>query len=1051
MAEQVFNSPGFFEREIDLSQRQEKISGVPAGVISPAQMGPAFVPVTVGTFSNFKTQFGTLDTKYFGPYAANEFLKNRGALTFVRVLGAGANDATSDIETTRARGTVKNAGFTIVPSAVPGVQDSAVGRHQGAVQFIVARHFVSSSESVAYPIFTDNDSFNVSGLHTAGDTVNLVRGVVMMASGTRMLAMDMTGSWSNPGSIGDVAQVGITTDKYNKKFKLVISSSAGAGFATTDGFAGLKIITASLDPSSDAYISKVLNTDPEKFSSTEHLLYADFAVEDELATIDTSSGASVGILSGSSNSSSVSGDTSVVFRKLFGRFDTRYTAPRTPSFISQPFGLTEYELFYVESISDGAYANTQFKISISNIRASTDSKNPYGTFTLLVRKFSDSDTNPAIIEQFSNCDLNPKSKNYIAKVIGDVKNTFNFDAESDDERRIVMTGKYSNKSKYIRVVMNQDVENGNVPAKCLPFGFRGIETLKTTNTLTDSGTGLTNQQGSVLGETLAGRLGGLTKKTTSDLASAITGSVIPPLPFRYKVTRGAAKNDVDDGAMLAGAPGASEIVDSRFYWGVKFERLPLTGTFNDAILSPNAGDSINPLVEAYTKFIGIKKLDALVTGSGADAFNNNKFTLARVALSTTTSRYTDTEITGSATEHMRDAAYIRNGKPDTTEYKIGDGVTTNRITLATLLAQTSSVTFNKFVDFAKFSTLMYGGFDGLNILDKNAARMNDKGASSDTGGGASTAYTSPGLSSNVAGAGKYNNTVSSYKTAINIMTDPIQSKINVLTIPGIRDSIVTDHAATSVKNYGQALYVMDVAEYDDNTNRLFDDSTTKPDVNKTSEQFEGRAIDNNYVASYFPNVMIVDTVNNRTVEVPASVAALAALGINDRFSYAWFAPAGFNRAALDFVVNVDVRLSTADRNRLQSARLNPIATFPQQGFVIFGQKTLQMAKSALDRVNVRRLLIEIKRAVGEVAESITFEQNTPATRTLFISKVKPILASIQKNSGVEEFTVVMDESNNTDEDVDSNRLNGRIVVVPTKAVEYIAIDFVITSSGVSFA
>jgi phage tail sheath protein FI len=244
---------------------------------------------------------------------------------------------------------------------------------------------------------------------------------------------------------------------------------------------------------------------------------------------------------------------------------------------------------------------------------------------------------------------------------------------------------------------------------------------------------------------------------------------------------------------------------------------------------------------------------------------------------------------------------------------------------------------------------------------------------------------------------------------------------------------------------------MDLAEYDDNINRLFDDSTVKPDVNRTAEQFEGRAVDNNYVATYFPNVTITDTVNNRILEVPASVAVIAALAINDRFAYAWFAPAGFNRAALDFVKNVDVRLDTSDKNRLQDARINPIATFPRQGFVIFGQKTLQMAKSALDRVNVRRLMIEVKRAISEVAETIVFEQNTQETRNSFLSRVKPILATIQSNSGIEEFKVVMDETNNTDEDIETNKLNGRIVVVPTRAAEYIAIDFIITNSGVSFA
>ena len=130
--------------------------------------------------------------------------------------------------------------------------------------------------------------------------------------------------------------------------------------------------------------------------------------------------------------------------------------------------------------------------------------------------------------------------------------------------------------------------------------------------------------------------------------------------------------------------------------------------------------------------------------------------------------------------------------------------------------------------------------------------------------------------------------------------------------------------------------------------------------------------------------------------------------------------------------------------------MNPIATFPRNGFVIFGQKTLQQAKSALDRINVRRLLLEVKRQVVRVADRILFEPNTPQTRATFVGRVTPLLSVIQAQAGIEQFKVVMDNTNNTSADVESNRLNGRIIVVPTRAVEFIAIDFIITNSGVQF-
>jgi hypothetical protein len=345
---------------------------------------------------------------------------------------------------------------------------------------------------------------------------------------------------------------------------------------------------------------------------------------------------------------------------------------------------------------------------------------------------------------------------------------------------------------------------------------------------------------------------------------------------------------------------------------------------------------------------------------------------------------------------------------------------------------------------------MYGGYDGVNFLDRDARRMNDKASSFDGGGGAELAYVAPGLLINPNGSGQSNSTVLSYKTAVDIMTDPMTINTNILVIPGIRETFVTDYAMKKVRDYGLAFYVMDIATYDDTAVRLYDDSTTRPDVDKTASALDARAIDNNYAGTYFPNVFIDDTVNKRRLKVPASVAAMGALAFNDRVAYPWFAPAGFNRAALDFVTNVEVRLNVSDRDRLYESRINPIATFPRLGFVIYGQKTLQVNKSALDRVNVRRLLLEVKRIIIGIANRIVFEQNTPEVRNKFVADTVLQLGLIQAQAGIESFKVICNETNNTQEDVDLNRLNGRIVVVPTRVIEFIAIDFIITNSGVQF-
>jgi phage tail sheath protein FI len=184
--------------------------------------------------------------------------------------------------------------------------------------------------------------------------------------------------------------------------------------------------------------------------------------------------------------------------------------------------------------------------------------------------------------------------------------------------------------------------------------------------------------------------------------------------------------------------------------------------------------------------------------------------------------------------------------------------------------------------------------------------------------------------------------------------------------------------------------------------------------------------------------------------MPASIAALAAIGYNDAVTYPWYAPAGFNRGALSFVTNTAVKLNSADRDFLYDNRLNPITSFPGTGYVIFGQKTLQISKSALDRVNVRRLVNEVKRVVSNVATTFLFEQNNATTRAAFVAKITPLLSLIQTQQGIDGFRVIVDETNNTQADYIANRLNGRIIITPTRVVEFISIDFVVTDNSAMF-
>lgn len=1007
MAEQTFRSPNFYDREIDLSVRTSGGPvGVPAGIIGTSLKGPAFVPVTVANFSEFRDMFGDLNSKHFGPYAVNEWLKSRGAVTFLKVLGAGSNSTEAHISTTETTGRVQKAGVKFVGTAVTA---DAYGRHQGCVQFIASRDTLRAEESVGMPMFTENDSM------TGATAVNLIKAVLFMPSTARAGVFDgnqAIQSWISQSIDDDGALFS------SGKFKLAISSTLGSTFATTDGVAGVKVYSASLNPSDSDYIGKILNTDPDRFYNDQHYLYAHFPVDDEIAypTI-------VGVLSGSANTSPTSGESTTTFRDAFGAYDTRYRSPITSWFISQPFGKTEHELFRFEAIDDGEYANSLYKISISNVKMSEDDSYRYGTFTVEVRSWEDNDLNKNAIEVFANCSLDPNADNYVAKVVGDRKIKFNFDTSIEEEKRLVVNGKYKNNSKYVRIVMSDAVEKKYVPDTSLPFGFKGPQMLKTTDTFTDAAP-----------VAALARVVGAFDPGQPNEQCALSGSIIPPIPFRHKVTKGAMLS-----SSWPGQASSVEITNPLYYWGVKFER-------NNSPMNPNVTTTENEIVKNMTKFFGLEKLDVLTTGSGGDTLNNNKFSLSKVVLPNTSL----THLTSTISEHMKEAAYVRNAVLDPTDYTYTDATLGQRITFGTLVAQTSSINFNRFSQFAKFTTFMQGGWDGNNLVDKNAREMTDRASSMDAGGGAITTYVPSGFSSNINGSGVNNNAVASYKTAVDIMTDPMIVNVNVLSIPGQRESYITDHAADRVKDYGLALYVMDIPEYDESSVRLYNDDTARPDVDKTAEVFAGRAIDNSFCATYFPDVYIEDEINKYMVKSPASIAAVSAIAFNDKVSYPWFAPAGFNRASLDFVKNVRVRLNVSDRDTLYTNRINPIATFPKYGYVIYGQKTLKMKKSALDRVNVRRMLNEVKRIVIGIALNITFEQNTVETRALFVERSTIQLGLIQSQAGIERFKVICNETNNSREDILENRLRGRIVVIPTKTIENIAIDFIITNSGIQF-
>ena len=277
-----------------------------------------------------------------------------------------------------------------------------------------------------------------------------------------------------------------------------------------------------------------------------------------------------------------------------------------------------------------------------------------------------------------------------------------------------------------------------------------------------------------------------------------------------------------------------------------------------------------------------------------------------------------------------------------------------------------------------------------------------------------------------------------YKRAINAISNPDEFDINLLVTPGVihrLHSSVTNHAISKVESRADALYIMDAAAYGDTVETVLD--TVKN-------------LDSNYVATYYPWVMIPNTDSSIPVWVPPSVVLPGVISYNDQVAHEWFAPAGLNRGGLTSVLKAKERLTHAERDDLYEGRVNPIASFPGQGVVVFGQKTLQSKPSALDRINVRRLLIALRKFIASASRYLVFEQNSQALRNRFLNIVNPYLEQVQQNSGLSAFRVVMDDTNNTPDVVDRNQLVGQIFIQPTRTAEFIVLDFVVQPTGATF-
>lgn len=994
MAELIFKSAGVGLREIDLSSPSSTSpTGTPAGVIGTSVRGPAFVPITFASYAEFAKAFGSTDGEKMAPLAMYEWLKNAGAGTFCRVLGAG--DGKTKTTSGNNTGKVTNAGFTVGGTVVQsngdlGTNTYGLGNYYGRTTFLGC--YMSESAGSTY--------FSEAGAQPTSRAVPIIRGVLMTPSGVVAQLSGSTTGLNNtlPLTSAPTALIGYSTGS------VVLASSKQEFVMFLSGMvsstAYKNVITASFDPTAQNYFVSMFNTDPTKIEPAGHYLYSSYDIYSAFAVPTGSGNSNLGqllnlsvediafVLTGSSYNS---GSTTV---PNYESFESRFDHAFSPYVVSQKFGGVAVDLFKVHALDDGDYLSagsrpvypdskavgaSKVKISIKNITPSTDPTSLYGTFDLQVRDFADTDDQPVVLESFIGLSIDPSSSKYFAKAIGDMNVRYDFD-RPDGSQKVVATGLYPNVSSYIRVEVPSTVQNAQVPANSLPMGFRGLWHLIT------SGSSYLSQ---------AGQLG-----------TYVVGARQPPVPLRRTLTLGT-------GNSIRVAPDR--------HWGVQFETM-------DSVSEPNRNSYLDTTVRSHTRYFpkfhtswlnpwtgdNTGAVDTGGTILDADRFNNNMFTLENVQVITSSvTSLPDTNLWTSA-------SYSRNA----------------------VLAST----FSRFVDptqdfgdttsrrYLKFSFPLQGGFNGVNVFDPEKAKLTNVAVKremdySSTQGGSSGP------------------TVGSYRKAVDIMGDRSVADVQLLAIPGIRDAGVTDYAISAVDARFDALYIMDLPERNV-YNNVITGSGDVPSVSLTVTAHKSRALDSSFAVAYYPDVVVTDPTTSTNLVVAPSVAVLGAFAVNDKVAYPWFAPAGFTRGALEDVVETQVKLSRSNLDSLYSVAINPIVTVPTATSpVIMGQKTLLARSSALDRVNVRRLLIEIRRRVRAVSNSILFEPNREATLSRFSKLVDPILKQVQAQQGVDRYKVKIDTTTTTQADVESNTVRGKIYVVPTRSVEFISLDFVVTNTG----
>lgn len=784
----------------------------------------------------------------------------------------------------------------------------------------------------------------------------------------------------------------------NGVFTVNVSGTSGQGVDTN--------LNKSFDfsPTSDKFIRKVFNTNPQNTNrdttsgpgtsnSSFYGYWLGETFENDIA-YNVSSG-SIYPLTGSVTTRSVGIILPVALQSRLNYPASENNAARTGWIIGQGSSgvvanfsaSSQKKLFRFIALDAGDWIRGNLKITINNILAPQNDAQKFGTFDVEIRKIYDTDANKMLVESFTNCTLDPDSPNYIARKIGDTYYSWD-----ETNRNLTSVGENPSRSRFVRVQMANDY---TPIAGDIPFGVLGPLRYLTIPT-TQSFDGLNSW---IYGTSSADCF-------AAAITTNFTGSGVPnaaqTFTFTYPASR-ARVSSSEDGLTTY------KLAD----WGATTTRSPGSILYNEGI---NDILRLPLLSAASTNF--------------TDGTEGNGLTYAWT-FSLDDVRVTGSTLSGGTTWQNKYFIWTAGSKATS---GINGSFTAVSGTFAELL-NTQGIN--------SFTTTFQGGIDGFNVMEGEPLRNNAMSSATDQN--SYIYYT--------------------YKRAIDTVRDPEVVEGNLFTIPGLAYEPLTSYAIQMAESRADVLAVIDASK-DTNTATYItkqekSDSTQGTTsrvatIDQVVDRMKQRNLNSSYGATYYPWVQIADSNTGKTVTVPPSIVAVGAMSYTDAVQAPWFAPAGFNRGGLSTgnaglnVINVVKKLSQADRDKLYPVNINPIASFPNEGIVIFGQKTLQAVPSALDRINVRRLMLYIKRGINLISKQILFEPNVENTWNNFKDKADPFLSDVKARFGLTDYKLILDKTTTTPDLIDQNIMYAKIYLKPARAIEFIAIDFFITKTGAQF-